>query len=161
MKVLVLYDSLYGNTKRIAECIAASVPGGEARLACVSEAKQSDLLGLDLLIFGSPTHGGRAKPSAQEFLDQISSGALAGTAVAAFDTRFAAGDQKLPLRLLMRFIGYASPKILSLLESKGGQRIAGPEGFVVLGKEGALKDDEEKKATLWAESILNALASRQ
>ena len=155
MKTLIIYDTLYGSTKRIAEAIAGSFPAEERKLLSVAEAKQSDLLGLDLLVFGSPTHGGRPKPSAQAFLDLISSGALEGIKVATYDTRFSLVDQNFFLRLVMRAVGYAAPKIMKYLESKGGQRITPPEGFIVEAREGGLLSGEEERAADWGGKILN------
>lgn len=150
MKIAIIFSSLYGNTRRLAEIMAQALSFEDVKLLDVKEAKLSDLLGLDLLFFGSPTHGGRPQPIAQEFLDQISSNSLSGTMVAAFDTRFEASNQTLALRWLMKIIGYAAPKINRILEERGGRVIVPPAGFIVTGKEGRILDGEESRATKWS-----------
>lgn len=56
MKNLVIYDSMYGNTKKIAESIAA-VLGNSTRVVMVDQVKKNDLAGLGLLVVGSPILG--------------------------------------------------------------------------------------------------------
>ncbi len=92
MKILIIYSTLYGNTKRLAEAIATALSEPKPQLMFVEEAQLKDLLGVDLLFFGTPTHGGRPQPSAQAWLDKISANSLVGTMVATFDTRLAAQD---------------------------------------------------------------------
>lgn len=159
MKTLIIYDSMYGNTKQIAEAIAGAFAAADTKLLNVSDAKQEDLKGLDLLIVGAPTYGGRPKPTTQAFLDQIPTGALAGVNVAAFDTRFAPKDQSFALRMLMKVINFAAPRIAQALESKGGKLVAPPEGFIVTGKEGPLKDGEVERAQAWVKNLISLKAA--
>jgi hypothetical protein len=53
----------------------------------------------------------------------------------------------------MGLIGYAAGRIASGLTSKGGRLIAKPEGFIVDGKEGPLKEGELERAAAWARSL--------
>lgn len=159
MKILTIYDSVYGNTKQIAEAIGSAFAATDVKVVSVSEAKQEDLEATELVIVGTPTHGGRAKPALQEFLNRIPAGALAGKRVAAFDTRFAAADQNLALRLLMKVIDFAAPRIAKTLAAKGGKLAAPPEGFIVTGKEGPLKDGELERAAAWAKNLIASNAA--
>jgi flavodoxin I len=144
MNTLVVYDSLYGNTKTIAEAIGDAIPG-EVEVLHVGDASASDLGGCDLLIVGAPTHGGRASEPARGFLDQIQARALEGINVAGFDTRYA--------HKLARLLGFAAPKIAKSLERKGGT-LAGPPGdFYVTGGEGPLKEGELERAAAWAKGL--------
>ncbi len=60
MKVLVVYDTLYGNTEKIARAIAGAVaPPDTVRIIRAGEAGPADLEGVGLLFVGSPTQGGR------------------------------------------------------------------------------------------------------
>jgi flavodoxin I len=156
MKVLVLFDSLYGNTEKIARTI-----GGEfltsTKVLRVGEAKPTDLAKIDLLIVGSPTHGGRPKPAMQQFLNSIPAGALNEVDVAAFDTRLAEADQVLPLRILMKTIGYAAEKISRMLISKGGHEVVSADGFLVTGSRGPLKPGELDRAIAWTKKIKTRL----
>lgn len=153
MKHIIIYDSLYGNTKVIAKAIANGMPAGAAETVDVSEIEFDRLIPADLVIFGSPTHGGRPKQAMQEFLARIPVNGLAGKKVAAFDTRFLEGEQNFALRLLMKTIGYAAPKMLKTLEERGGRKIASPQGFIVTDKKGSFRDGEVERATAWGKEL--------
>src|SRR4030042_2120769 len=88
MKSLVIYDSLYGNTEKIAQVIG-EVLGllGEVAIKRVGEVNMEDLAGLDLLILGFPTQQFRATAVMKDFLKRIPANGLKGVKVAAFDTR--------------------------------------------------------------------------
>jgi len=147
MKSLVIYDSQFGNTEKIAHAVAEGIPS--ATLLKASEARIADLTNITLLIIGSPTLGGRATASIQKFLDQIPVGKLTDVNVAAFDTRFDEKNVNFALRLLIKTIDYAAPKMAKLLENKGGNLIVPPEGFIVKGKKGPLIDGELDRVRTW------------
>ncbi len=75
MKTLVVYDSVYGNTEKIAKAIVNAITG-EAKVLCVSEVNSSEFNTFDLLIVGSSTHGGKPTRGVQAFLKEISLSAL-------------------------------------------------------------------------------------
>ena len=151
MKRLVVYDSEYGNTDKIAHVIAHTI---EARILPVSKARVEDLDSVSVLVVGSPTQGGRPTPALQKFLEKIPDHKLENRRVAAFDTRFAIGEHGLGLKLVMKTIGFAAPRIASELTSKGGDLACGPEGFIVNDKEGPLKDGEIERASSWAKNVV-------
>jgi len=107
-----------------------------------------------LLIVGSPTHGGRPKQEMQIFLQKIPDGLLKKSNFAAFDTRLFEKDLNFALRLLVKTIGYAAPKIAEILKLKGGKEIISPEGFFVIGKNGPFKEEEEKRAINWTKQVI-------
>jgi flavodoxin len=111
----------------------------------VGNVHSSELEALDLLIVGSPTHGGRPTPATLDFLHKIPGSALEGTRVAAFDTR-------LTVKVLKIF-GYAAGGIARRLKRKGGTLVAAPEAFVVTGTEGPLQEGELERAAGWARKI--------
>lgn len=147
MKTLVLYDSQYGNTEKIAQAIGKAV--SSTKTLIVGDATLQDLKGVRLLIIGSPTQGGRPTVSLQTFLDSIPAGSLRNVHVAVFDTRFLEEDLNFALKLLVKTIGYAAPKIAKNLEDKGGTLILPPEGFIVKGKKGPLASGELDRAKNW------------
>jgi flavodoxin I len=142
LKSLVVYDSTYGNTEKIAQAIGESIGG---RVLKVGDVNSTELTGLDLLIVGSPTHGGWPTEGIHGFLKAPLS--LQGIQVAAFDTRTVSFWNR-----LFRF-GYAAPRIVQDLERIGGNLIAAPEGFIVLGTQGPLKNGELERAVVWAKGI--------
>lgn len=57
MKALVLYESLYGNTREVAEAVADGLrPAAEVVLLDVAEAGADAVAGADLVVVGGPTH---------------------------------------------------------------------------------------------------------
>jgi flavodoxin len=164
MKAVLIYDSLYGNTEKIAHSIAdglsdAMGASGNVEVAKVSDAHPDQLARLPLLLIGGPTHGSRPSPAIHDFLNRIPENALAGVQVAAFDTRTdpdqLTGATRMFAKILDRF-GYAAPKLSSSLEDKGGQVVKLPEGFIVLGTEGPLQDGELERAADWGRQIVSS-----
>jgi flavodoxin len=145
MKTLVIYDSLYGNTKIIAQAIGDAIPG-EVRMLQAGEVNASELGACDLLIVGAPTHGGGPSDPAKELFKKVQASALTSVKVAAFDTRHTAR--------LLRLVGYAAPKIAQSLEKKGGKLVCAAEGFFVTGTKGPLKEGEVERAAAWAQEIV-------
>jgi flavodoxin len=135
MKTLVVYDSQYGNTEKIARAIGDAIP--EATVIHGNLAGPLSLESVDLLIVGSPTHGGRPMSSVQMFLNKSPATAIEGVKVASFDTRFASGFAK----------------IANALKKKGGSLIVEPEGFIVEGTKGPLREGELERAAAWASRV--------
>jgi flavodoxin I len=144
MKTLVVYDSTYGNTEKIAKAIGSAITG-EIKVLRVGEVNPAELNLFDLLVVGSPTQGGRATQPIQDFLNKLPDSALKGVNVSAFDTRFSIKIAKI--------FGYAAGKIASSLKTEGGNVIAPPEGFLVTGKEGPLKEGELERAASWGKEL--------
>jgi flavodoxin I len=145
MKTLVVYDSVYGNTKTIAQSIGDAIPG-EVTVVHVGDATASGLEAYDLLVVGAPTHGAKPSPDMQEFLNEIQATALEGIKVTSFDTRMT--------NKLITLFGTAAPKIVKVLEAKGGIPVGSAEGFYVTGGEGPLKDGEVERAAAWAQGLV-------
>lgn len=146
MKNLVIYDSQFGNTEKIAQVVAESL---SAKAIRVNNASIDDLNDLDLLVVGSPTLGGRATELVNKFLEQIPQGKLKDVRICAFDTRFSEKEVNFALRFLLKTIDYAGPKIAKILISKGGKQFVLPMGFIVKGKDGPLIPGELERARTW------------
>jgi flavodoxin len=162
MKALVIYDSVFGNTEKIANAIgtaigAALAPPDQVQTLQVGHVQPEQLAGLDLLVVGSPTRGFRPTEGLAEFLKRIPTRALQGVRVAAFDTRFSEADQESAgMRFLLKTGGYAAPRIADRLKKSGGVLVAPPEGFIVKDTEGPLKEGELERAAAWARQLLEA-----
>ena len=147
MRALIVYDSVYGNTEKVARAIADSItPSGEVKVLRAGEMDTSELASIDLLIVGSPVHGGRPTPAVQDFLNKMAQQSLKDIKVAAFDTRTASKFAKI--------FGNAAGRIAGQLTKKGGVLIVPPEGFFVTGTKGPLKEGELERAAAWAKGIL-------
>src|SRR5712692_6824666 len=89
MNTLVVYDSQFGNTERIAQIIANTLSAfGQAQAVRVDPAHPVSFQGVDLLILGCPTQGFRPTPAMQSLLGTVPFQRLRGLAIACFDTRF-------------------------------------------------------------------------
>jgi flavodoxin len=151
MKTVVVYDSLYGNTRAIARAIGDALPG-EVEVLQVGQAEPGDLESVDLLIIGSPTHGSLPSEAVQGLLEKIGSPSRESAKLATFDTRLTWG-------FLERWGGFAAPKIADRLEVKGWTLAVPPEGFFVKGlKKGPLKRGEVDRATWWAHRLAESQA---
>ena len=149
MKALIVYDSVYGNTEKIARAMAEAItPPDKVEVLRAGEANPSELASIDLLIVGSPTHGGRPTPAVQEFLNKVTQPSLEGINVAAFDTRVTSK--------FVRVFGYAAGRIAGHLKRKGGVLSTSPEGFFVTGGKGPLKEGELERAAGWAKGLLES-----
>lgn len=152
MKTLVIYDSVFGNTKLIAEAIARGL-NEDVKAMHVSEAVK-DFDGVGLLIVGSPTRAFRPTPAISSFLGSIPAGKLNGIKVAAFDTR--ADIKKVNnkfLTFMVKLSGYAVEKIEKQLIAKGGTSL-GTEWFCVGASEGPLLEGETDRAASWASGLV-------
>ncbi|MGA2821222.1 MAG: flavodoxin domain-containing protein [Anaerolineales bacterium] len=158
MRVLVVYDSVFGNTELVAQAVgkAFSSPVDVAVIR-VSDVKPEQLSGLELLIVGSPTRGFRPTEAIADFLKRIPTHGIKGVQVAAFDTRLSTSDIKSSaLRLLVKTGGYAAKPIADRLKKRGGEVIIPPEGFLVRGEKGPLKEGELERAAAWAKRIMES-----
>ena len=153
MKTVVIYDSVYGNTEKIAKAIGSTLQG---EVVCVDEVEQIALKSVELLIVGSPVHGGHATPAIDSFLKNLPVTSLKNLKVAAFDTRFASEDHGVGLRVLMSIIRYAAERIAKDLTKKGGTLVGKPEGFIVEDKSGPLKKGELERARKWAMEVITS-----
>jgi flavorubredoxin len=130
MNTLIVYDSQFGNTERIAQAIAGTVR------AC----GQASAVRVD------PAQGMRPTPAMQSLLGNVSSQRLRGLAVACFDTRFRGFLWK----------SSAAPRMARQLRTLGVEPLVPPESFFVqaMKKEGPLLAGEVERAATWARMLL-------
>ncbi len=151
MKALVVYDSVFGNTEKVAQAIGDALGAQTLR---VGDVKPEHLTGLDALIVGSPTQAFQPLKPVKAFLKAIPAGALKGVKVAAFDTRADVPEvNSWILTAFVKVFGYAAEPMAARLVKKGGTQAMPPAGFFVNGKEGPLKDGELERAAAWARQM--------
>ncbi|MFA5308639.1 MAG: flavodoxin family protein [Dehalococcoidales bacterium] len=144
MKALIIYDSLYGNTEKIAKAIGEGL-GEEAKVIKVSEAKAADIAPYFYIIIGSPTQRGRPTAAMKTFLDSLPDDVFKGKRLAAFDTRAKS--------FIVKLLGWAGTRIEAAVRAKYGNIIAPPKGFFVQGTQGPLAEGEEKRAAEWGKHL--------
>lgn len=168
MKALIVYESMYGNTRAVAEAVASGLSSAyETEIKPAAEASANDVGGADLLIVGGPTHvHGLARPSTRkaaaeaaasddelaleqsaqgtglrEWFEHLGRGE--GKRAAAFDTRLSAP----PL-----FTGRASLRIAKHLRKSAFETAGEPVSFLV-DKKNHLLDGELKRAQDWGRQL--------
>jgi flavorubredoxin len=161
MQVAVAYESMFGNTKEIAEAIAeglrTSGPGTEVVVVPVADVTADKVREADLLVVGGPTHVTRMSsartrkavapgPGLREWIDALPAGSRGGRA-AAFDTRFG-----YPLS------GSAARPISRQLRRHGYEIVAKPTGFLVERAKGPLKAGERERAKAWGAGLASKVA---
>ena len=154
MNALVLYESRFGNTERVAEAIALAlqeaVPTRLAAVEDVSDCAEA-LRGIDLLVVGGPTHAHGISEHLRTVMECLDEHALNSIRVAAFDTR-------VPGPRLVT--GSAAVRLARLLRRRGGWLVVPPANFIVEGREGPLEAGEVEHARAWAVEVLHAVGIR-
>ncbi|MDD1743052.1 MAG: hypothetical protein LUO85_00330 [Methanomassiliicoccales archaeon] len=151
MKALIVYDTKYGMTEKIAAAIMKGLKEGgvpEVVTKKVGDATEADYRAAEAWIFGSPVHIGGATGDAKKALKVAVATGASGKKGTAFDTRFANSTGK-----------GAAEKMMEKMEEAGVKKAAEPEWFVVLNTKGPLAEGEEAKAAAFGKKIAEALKS--
>ncbi len=156
MKALIVYDSFFGNTEKIAMAVKAGLSGRMDVTAARPSAFGRPASGgwPDLLVMGSPTRGFRPMPSVVRWISEIPADELKGVRILSFDTRMAPEDIRSRIgRFVVTRFGYAAESMHKRLTGKGGVPAAPAVGFIVRASEGPLKEGELERAAEWARRI--------
>lgn len=163
MTTLVVHESMFGNTRSVAQAIAAAVPGPVVTVDVV-DAPDPLPSHVDLLIVGGPTHAFSMSRSSTRH-DAVTQGAepedeargirewLTGltptphVAVATFDTRVAK---------VRRLPGSAARSASRVVSKRRIGRVIAVESFYVDGVDGPLLEGELERAGDWARSLVPA-----
>lgn len=89
MKILIAYDSKYGNTKKVAELIGEGLKTVEGNTVLIENVKNINLEkeeNYDLILIGSPNQVGSHIGSVKKFIKKLVSSPLKGNSFAVFDT---------------------------------------------------------------------------
>jgi hypothetical protein len=164
-RAVVIYESLYGNTRTIAEAIGRGLGfADEVSVVPVAKATAQSLANADLVVVGGPTHAhGMSRASTRKAAaddatkhpdrltlepdaeglgvrDWLSTvGTSIPTKAAAFDTRLAGPAT---------FMGQASRGVAKALRRGRATVVAKPESFFV-SKGNVLRPGEEERAEEW------------
>lgn len=160
MKALVIYDSSFGNTERVAHAIGSALGSPmEVSVLHVGQVAREHIQSIECLIVGSPTQRFRPTTGISSFLKDIPPRGLHGLQVAAFDTRLTLEDieRNRALAFFVRIFGYAARPIANQLRRKGGELVLPPQGFYVQGMEGPLVHGELERAQQWGSKIVERL----
>jgi len=136
MKCLVVYDTSYGNTKKIAETIAETLKesGIEVDLFYVKDAKKLSAKEYDFLVLGSPTKIGSMSFAVRGFIGRLKGEEWINKPFTAFDTEL--------LDVIEKKGASAAEKIAETLKDKKLNQIMPVLKTAVLGMRGPLKENE-------------------
>lgn len=148
MNIIIIYDSVFGNTKEVAQGIklALEKEDNEVSLYHVKDINQSQLIVADLIVIGSPTRGFKPTKDVVAFIKSMDKTLLRKSKFGVFDTRMdiETVDNKILTFMAKRF-GYANDTMTKLIKKQGGEILGQARGFVVEESEGPLRKDELTK----------------
>lgn len=156
MNTVLIYDSKFGNTERIAHAIARGLaPLGDVHVvntADVSAVEQSLGGRPDLLLVGGPTQQHGPSPALKAFLKRLPP-MVNGIRVAAFDTRYRGSTW---------LMGSAAGDTAKAFGKAGSALVAPPESFFIE-RRGKLElqqleAGEVDRAESWGQSLAKAVA---
>jgi flavodoxin-like protein len=179
MRAVVVYESMFGNTRRIAGAIGTglvkAVEGCVVSVVPVVDANYTQIKEAELIVVGGPTHAhGMTRASTRQGAAKMAGQAGSGVRMesdaladglrewldslgesdvhakaAAFDTRMQG-----PTALT----GRASKRIARALWHHGYELVADPESFIVT-KQNTLEPGEEDRAKLWGAGLAAAFSA--
>lgn len=159
MKALIVYDSFYGNTLKVAEMFQRELKLKKVSVELVHVTKVDfDLFAQnDMLLFGSPTRGFRATQPMLLLLKNKNI-SYENKQSFVFDTRIDATDIKSKmLKKMMKSLGFASDNMEKILKKRGANLIMESEGYGVISSEGPLKPEVAYQVELAVARMLEIL----
>ena len=148
MNALVVYESQFGNTEKVAIAVAGALRAfGQAQAVPVDPGHTVDLQGVDTLVVGGPTQNRGATSGIRSFLAAIPPTQLRSLRVACFDTR---------LRQPVWLVGSAAGVMAKSLQKMGVSPVVPAESFIVSGQKGPLVSGELERAAAWAQTLNGA-----
>ncbi len=145
MNSLVVYDSQFGNTEKIAQRVAETLAAyGSARAVRVSAVEPNAFDEIELLVVGCPTQAWNSTPAMKNFIAHLDNAKLNRLFFAEFDTRL---DKPRWLT------GSAASKLEKQLQRLHVTQLTAPASFLVTATEGPLAVGELERAADWAKEL--------
>ncbi|MGA5823789.1 flavodoxin family protein [Kitasatospora sp. NPDC094028] len=177
MHTVIVYESMYGNTREIAEAIAEGVhqadPAASVDCLPVAEADTETTRTADLLVVGGPTHMRGMSSGLSRRMAATAEGHKEGHEDAAAEARETAEGPGLrawfhdlpqtesgtyaaafDTRVDMPRAGGAAEGIAHRLSRHHYDVVAEPQGFIVEGTDGPLRTGELDRARSWGASLV-------
>jgi hypothetical protein len=170
MRVLIVYESLYGSNRRIAQAVAAGI--GDDAVTTIVEAKDAPAAidgDVDLVVVGGPNHktglpGPDTRAEAATGSDGTLHPAERGLREWLADVRLvrraqpaAAWDTRMASPRILDLIDRSGPTIAGRLRRAGGRLVGKPAKFYSADGVGALVAGEEERARAWGAALASLL----
>ena len=118
-RAIIVFESIYGNTKKVAEAIAEGLTQTgniECEVMKTGEVHHTDdLAGYDVILFGCPNHNQEPARNMLKFLDRVAIVGLEGKVGAAFET-YTGGNKGVALERLEAVIRKKVPGLSLIVE---------------------------------------------
>ena len=152
MKGIIIYDTSYGNTQKIAETIAETLKesGIEVDLFKVNEAKKVNAKDYSFLVLGSPTKFGTMSFAFKSFLGKVKSEEWINKPFAAFDTE---NPENIEHAKAENKNWSAGEKIAEKLKEKKMNQLLPVLKASVLGQKGPLQEGEIERTKDYAKEL--------
>lgn len=177
LDVAVVYESMYGNTKTIAEAIAEGVrdadPNAKVAVMAAADASTESPQDTHLLVVGSPTHmlrwpSGRSRQITQTAVDKatkdgkpqatLEPGATTGPGVREWLQRLPSASERSPAAVFSTCLGSpwsgSATRVIGRTLRRRGYVVIAEERFVVTGGQGPLRPGERERARAWGAGLV-------
>ena len=161
LKGIVVYDSYFGNTKKVAETIVEQIKaeGHEAEIRSVKEDYPSPLQG-DFIFVGSPNRMGGVTGRTKRFVKRLDLATWKDKPMAVFATVAApskAEETEKERQSYEKWALRAAPKLRDLAKARGLNVVDAVLSVGVKDQKGPLVDDGLEKTKQFAHEFLQAL----
>ncbi|MFX0203615.1 MAG: flavodoxin domain-containing protein [Candidatus Hodarchaeota archaeon] len=149
VKVFIVYDTKYGNTKLVAETIAEGMneaEGIETTTGDVEETDPEQTVRFDAILIGSPNHFGGPVGGINRFIDKLGKLELKAKWAAVFDT-YEGKDYEKAVKKMEKRIGEKIPA-LKLITAGLSIKVDGTKGPITDGELPKCKEFGKKIANL-------------
>jgi len=148
VKVFVVYDTKWGNTKLVAEKIVEGmreVEGIETAISDVEEVDLERVADSDAILIGSPNHMGGPVRGIKKLIDKLGKLDLKAKWIAVFDTNLGGNQLEKAVKKMEKRIGEKIPR-LKLIAPGLSIEVGGMKGPIVDGELPKCKDFGKKIA---------------
>lgn len=148
MKVIIIYESKYGNTKRVAETIIEGIKEVGGIETSIKELKEVDLKKVaeyDAILIGSPNHMGGPTRGIKSFIDKLGNLQLKGKMFAVFDT-YLGKDFEKAMKKMEKRISEKVPEMKQIVHGLS-IKVHGMKGPIVEGELSKCKEFGKEIAT--------------
>ncbi len=127
MKAVIAVDSVYGNTKLVAEAMKEEVERAGHEVELINLRKEFRVpSGGDILFVGSPTRVGKMTSRSKKFVKKLDAKAWAGKTVVVFDTHAPLSEDSSEREKMTKFIVPGAAGKLSALAVERGLKVRSP-----------------------------------
>lgn len=157
MQTVVIYDTKFGNTEKIARAIARGASElGTVRVMDGGRVAQPLTERPDLLLIGGPTQKRAMSPGLRDVVDTLARGSLQDVPTASFDTRYRGSTW---------LMGSAAGEAAKRLHKAGARLVTTAESFFI-GRGGplerqTLEPGELERAEAWGRAVGATIAGGQ